>query len=326
MRFTNESPFDARFISIRLAEREDALGMVLVKATYALAADGSCALSDDPFPLSAERIETPFGVFHGEVTPPHDGVDVCVLATLRRSRPVREATVTLRLGALSSTLRIIGDRKWQRGARALVPTPPAPFVEMPISYRRAYGGAATEEDSQGLYPDNPVGIGYYATEEAALGNALPNIEPADHPGSTRWDRPVPVAGWGPYPSSWALRMKEALELEGDKLKRVRRSIFNNAHPSLVATDVRQGDRLQLDGVLDEPFECRIPLDTLHVDAIVGEQKLTAAPRIDGVSLWLDERKLVVKHRAVFSYPVRPHEIRKAVLVCQRGDHASRGRV
>jgi hypothetical protein len=315
MFFENRTAFQAKFVGIRLAAPEDAIGMVFVKATYDLVPEqGSWSVSAEPFPITTETVETPFGVFHGEVNPPREGVDVCVLATLRRERPVREAILTLTLNELVSRLRVVGDRTWRRAGTQLVPSSPAPFTEMPLSYRRAYGGQAGHEEAKVLWPDNPIGIGYYLTEEQAQGNALPNIEPAQFSGTPHWSRPVPVAGWAPYPNTWGLRVKQAYELEGERLKRVNRTLFNNAHPSLSLARADPGDSIVIDGLFERPYTCRIPTDQIRIQTTIGDQALAPPSRIDGLSLWVDQRKLVVTHRAVFPYTVRRHEPRQTVVL------------
>jgi hypothetical protein len=313
--FENETPFDAKFVGIRLGKPEDAIGMVFIKATYDLDFEqGRWSISADPIPITTDTVETPFGVFHGEVNPPREGTDVCVMATVRRDRPVREAVLTLKINELVSRIRVLGDRTWRRSAAGLVPSSPTPFTEMPLSYRRAYGGQADQEGAKVPWPDNPTGTGYYLSEDGALGNALHNIEPADFSGSPHWSRPVPVAGWAPYPNTWGLRIKQAYEMEGERLKRVNRTIFNNAHPSLILSKAVPGDSFHIEGLFDRPLTCRIPEQRLKIRTTIGQEELLPPSHIDGLYLWVDERKLVVSHRAVFSYVVRRHEPRRTVVL------------
>jgi hypothetical protein len=312
--FANQTPFAGKFVGIRLPDREDAIGMVLIKATYDLDGDGrSWSVAADPFPLTTETIETPHGVFHGDVHPPHDGVDLAILGTVRRSRPVREAVLTLRVAALVSQLRVLGDRTWRRAGARLAPSAPEFFTEMPLSYARAYGGQADQDGGDVPWPDNPKGVGYYLSEEQALGRPLPNVQPFDHPPPADWREPIPVVGWAPYPNTWGLRLREAYEMEGGRLKRISRRLFNNAHPDLILPAVGPGETISIEGLFDRPFVCRLPNDRVTVRTMIGDEEIGPRVRIDGIYLWTDQRKLVVTHRAVFSYSVRRNEHRTTVV-------------
>ena len=314
MIFRNDTPFSAKFVGIRASDNEDMIGMILVNASYALSPDGrTWTIADEQFPISTDPVETPFGVFHGAVNPPAEGVDVCVLATLRRSRPIREAEVSVRVNSHVSRLHVVGDRVWCRSGRTLVPSAPRSFTEMPLSYQRAYGGGADHEGTKVPWPDNPMGVGYYLSEEAAVNNPLHNIEHAGQRGTPQWNVPVPVAGWAPYPYIWGLRVKRAYEMEGDKVRRVNRTLFNNAHPDMIVPTVAPGDIVSFDGLLDRSLDWQVPTAQLRIDAIVGTEHLTPTTRIDGLHLWVDQSRIVIKHRAVFSYPVRQYEPRRAVL-------------
>ena len=76
--------------------------------------------------------------------------------------------VSVQVQGRKKTLAVFGDRFWIDGR----PSEPQPFEAMPISWRRAYGGPAYEE--------NPLGIGH--AEETINGlrvRRVPNIEHPD---------------------------------------------------------------------------------------------------------------------------------------------------
>jgi hypothetical protein len=101
------------------------------------------------------------------------------------ARPVPQLDATVEVGTTRKTVRVIGDRhcEYLPGASPRF-TDPAPFVEMPLRYERAYGG--TDERSVTgltfLYPRNPRGTGVVLANTAETVNCLrlPNLEdPAD---------------------------------------------------------------------------------------------------------------------------------------------------
>jgi hypothetical protein len=117
--------------------------------------------------------------------------------------PVGQLDVGFRVGPVQKTLRVFGDRLWDGSG----PTPPQPFLRMPLLYERAFGGA----DHRSETPDrdwewrNPVGTGFAVRRENALGIAVANIEYPNALISSWSDRPDP-AGLGPIASHWQPRV------------------------------------------------------------------------------------------------------------------------
>ena len=103
-------------------------------------------------------------------------------------------TVGVRCGTVKKTLRVFGERVWKDGAA----TEPEPFVTMPISYERAFGGPG--------YPANPLGKGAAALESSEPdGVQLPNIESTVEPLTEPSSRPELPAGFGPVELAWPQR-------------------------------------------------------------------------------------------------------------------------
>lgn len=115
--------------------------------------------------------------------------------------PVRGVGVRATVGARVKTLHVLGDRYWNVGYGA-APSEPTPFVEMPLSWDRAFGGAG--------FSPNPIGRG--AAEVPAEGGAtlhpLPNIEDPRALIVDPSDRPAPV-GFGPIDPMWPQRARKA---------------------------------------------------------------------------------------------------------------------
>ncbi|AGP36738.1 DUF2169 family type VI secretion system accessory protein [Sorangium cellulosum] len=117
----------------------------------------------------------------GKAYPPGGAAPVC--------------SVRLRLGPIDKRLAVLGDRMWKLG----VPTEPAPFSEMPLTWSRAFGGKG--------FAKNPVGRGV-APEKSGAGEVhfLPNVEDLRQLVKAPGDRPEP-ATFGPadltLPERWA---------------------------------------------------------------------------------------------------------------------------
>jgi hypothetical protein len=127
-----------------------------------------------------------------------------------RGRPAERVLVGMRVGSLSKSFAVVGDRHWIGG-----PSPRAskavPFVTMPLEYGRAFGGVALNRDDPAehfAYLPNPVGRGYHKQLAGRFfeGEPLPNLEeksvPVTDPGGDY--RPM---SFGPVGRSWMPRVQ-----------------------------------------------------------------------------------------------------------------------
>jgi uncharacterized protein YjbI with pentapeptide repeats len=105
--------------------------------------------------------------------------------------PTAGLEVTARVGNLSKTLVVTGDRQWTTWG---APGVPEPFLRLPVTYRNAFGGPG--------YAYNPTGKGFRA--EAGGKHPLPNIQDPRRP-VTSPKETAPPAGFAPYPASWPQR-------------------------------------------------------------------------------------------------------------------------
>ena len=291
--------------------------VVIWKATYQRWPDGTLTPAPDPMPITGDPVETPYGVLNGDIFLRKQGADLCVLGTLRRSRRLREEKISISCGDFRHSLRVHGDRTWtavQRGDD-LVPSAPAPFDEMELSYRRAFGGVTTSEGLNAAHTDNPVGRGYYLSRDEATGKVLPNIETVTAPPIRSWkDQPAP-AGWAPYFMSWGLRAKASVALDPatGTLLNVYPSVFNNANPELVLPQIAPGAPVAMEGARDAPWTFQVPAVLGTVRVQMGEVTFAVTTRIDGVLVWLDTERVVVTQRGNFKYIVTPRQVRVATL-------------
>ena len=103
--------------------------------------------------------------------------------------------VSVRLGEVSRSLRVFGDRYWDRDD---LMEGPEPFTKMPLSWERSFGGPS--------FAANPMGRGHAAAKGEQA--PLPNIEDPSQLIRGRTDSPDP-AGLGAVDVSWPLRQRKA---------------------------------------------------------------------------------------------------------------------
>ncbi|HEY4118712.1 MAG TPA: DUF2169 domain-containing protein [Byssovorax sp.] len=110
--------------------------------------------------------------------------------------PQPAVQVRVRLGPIDKSLTVVGDRHWERNGSS----PPVPFVEMPVSWRTAFGGEKV--------PENPVGKGAAPiTLDDREVHPLPNVEDPSALVKTPRDRPTP-AGFAPTDITWPQRFSK----------------------------------------------------------------------------------------------------------------------
>jgi hypothetical protein len=208
MELVNLTPYAAD-ISITMDGDGSEMLLVMVKATFVLG-DGLPALApeqDKPV-LADEYAGEPdrsslVRAAESCLFKPAADVVVSGSAFSPRGRG-SETLVALELGPIRKVIRVIGDRAW-KSARGDISSP-QPFVEMPLTYERAFGGRDASAAPPEAWPENPVGVGFRGQGSRAplAGAPLPNLEDPRQPITRPTDRPR-SRGLGPIAPSWSPR-------------------------------------------------------------------------------------------------------------------------
>lgn len=170
----------------------------LVKFTFSIHSDGRCRLAQaEPMlhDLRDESLEPrlrPGTDFH--ISKERTDFVVQGSAFAPEGRAVEAMYVGVEVGGARKYIRVTGDREIRTGAGGRVSIGPAqPFVQMPLTWDRAYGGIdwrapvlesdpchsryLMEADHPGIYPRNHEGRGYLVAPPPAGEPALmPNLE------------------------------------------------------------------------------------------------------------------------------------------------------
>jgi len=128
-------------------------------------------------------------------------------------KPATLVPVGLRVGAMTKSFNVVGNRHWRSQLLSVSASAPEAFAVMPISYDNAYGGVhAPEEDpaTHRWYLPNHVGRGFHPGTSARQlnGRPLPNTEEIAQPVSEPDGRYRPMA-FGPMARSWPQRLEWA---------------------------------------------------------------------------------------------------------------------
>jgi hypothetical protein len=118
-----------------------------------------------------------------------------------------ETVARVKVADVDKILKVIGDRVFVPGSVSVRLSRPEPFTKLPITWRRAFGGADMEASKPNWDERNPIGTGFAVDPQRLIGKTAPNFEYPDAPyGDHRSGRP---AGFGAVARHWIPRRKHA---------------------------------------------------------------------------------------------------------------------
>lgn len=194
----NETTLHAATAAWQVRPPQDSI-TVIVKGTFDIVPGGAATLREESDLLTGDAFvddEPEKSLLYASdfaIVKPR--ADVVLTGHARAPKPTPAARVTFRFGSgaqpkgFERSIAVVGDRTWKITPTSRAPGPPAPWVEMPLVYERAFGGAPGDA--------NPAGTGRGDT-------ALPNLEDPKKPIMGPSDTPAPAC-FGPIASTWSDR-------------------------------------------------------------------------------------------------------------------------
>lgn len=260
-------------------------------------------------------------VFEAELDHRKQGTDLVVVGAVRApaGRAVSRMEISLRCGQVALRSMVFGDRHWEKSWGKPKATPPQPFLEMPLSNARAFGGTGLFEGQPMPHAINPAGRGFYLSKEGAEGQPLPNLERPDQLIHGWEDQPLPACWHKPSGP-----MELAMAGDPDTLvERMARSQSNQAVPELVAAPGQLGNRIQLTGFTAAgPLDWPMPPPSGPAGRVqVGDLKSLVPSRLSTVVLLPDFGAVVATYLCLFRFLMQPREPRCIELVWPGGGHA-----
>lgn len=210
---SNQTPYAAERAWVRDKNGAE-VWLVAVKGAFHIQPDGETQLSDEQEEVFLAPRYLPDNTLYCESDLIHTKPATDVLlhghAYAPGGAPAARVDVSMKVGSVSKSLRVSGDRTWERFLAGLSVhlTQSEPFVKMPLTYARAFGGedCCSEDSAKHKREDrNPAGTGFATAPEHLVGKKAPNIEHPAHPISSWRHHPEP-AGFGPIMSHWTPRV------------------------------------------------------------------------------------------------------------------------
>ena len=305
----------------------------IVKASFEVSS-GGYALAKQQCPLNATDVywgepDKTSLLAAGEFSLPKPATDVLLVGhALAPANNTRVAEVSLKVGTLSKTVRLFGNRRWQNTNDGWQPTQPEIWEQMPLRWELAFGGVAQPKDGQSpeYEPRNPVGQGFIGSKESDWeGRMLPNIEdPAQlirHPA----DRPLPAC-FAPVSPSWLPRSEFAGTY--DDVWQKNRSpylphdfdsrFFQVSTPDLISSGYLQGgEAVEVCGCRPgEPLRFLLPVCTLAFMFDFDGRVMRETPNLETVLIEPDTGRVQLLFRAGIKVDKHLLKLREVAVYCR----------
>lgn len=244
-------------------------------------------------------------------------------------KPATRVTVGLKVGPMRKIFDVVGDRLWSATPLATRAEPPRPFVTLPITYDRAYGGQdeiGPDKSRHSAYMANPVGRGYHKQLEIAFvdGTPAPNTEERERPVEKPDGGYRPMA-FGPVGRGWQPRLGFAGTYDQNWLDNVfpflpadfKDDYYQAAPADQQIPHPKGGEEVILVNLTPEGRTgFRLPVVDLPIVFIParGEREETAAT-LDTIVIEPERRRLILTWRA--SRPLKRNLFEMAQVVVGR---------
>jgi hypothetical protein len=201
----NKTPFAAGRTWLRDGEGAE-VWVVALKATYECLPNGSTRVAAVQVPVNTGTVLHDDGVsplHETDLGPSKQATDVWLAghAWSQDGKATRLLDVGFEVGPVKRQVRVHGDRQWEGGLLRNYSGETTPFVKMPLTWARAYGGGGSD-----CATGNPVGCGIRPREDGS--HSMPNLEKPGH-ASGNLLVSHPAQGVGPMLRHWPHRNKYA---------------------------------------------------------------------------------------------------------------------
>jgi len=291
--------------------------VIVVKGTFTIGADGEAHLAEEQVPLVYADVHhgdpaTTSIRYECDFAPHKPRTDILVngSAFAPKGKAVEKLLVSLDIAGGRKEIAVVGDRYWYMGPVGMAASHPAPFVTMPITFDRAFGGRDEQHPNpkrHGAELRNLVGKGFWRSAEkrAIEGTPLPNIEHPHHPLRALGETPPPVGfgvvgrGWQPrighagtYDQRWLDEKFPFLPDDFDPLH------FQSAPADQQVSGLRGGESIRCVNLTPEGvLETAVPrIGEMPVEFVFRDRREHAQARLDTLLIEPGERRLLLVWR------------------------------
>lgn len=307
--------------------------IAVVKGTFAIDPDGGSRLAEEQEPLvyadvhfgdpevTAVRYECDFAP-----NKPRTDILLNAVAHAPRGKPAERLTATFEIAGARKSVLVIGDRHFYRSAVGVGFTEPLPFLTMPITFDRAFGGrdeSHPNPKNHGAEMRNLVGRGFWKGGEhkAFEGKPLPNVEDPHNLFRALGDAPPPVgfgvvgrgaqpriAFAGTYDQRWLDDKFPFLPDDFDP------RYFQSAPADQQVTALRGGEVLRCTNMTPEGLlETKVPVADVPFHFVFRDRKERVEGRMDTLLIEPDRRRLILTWRASVPLGRKLNALREVIV-------------
>ena len=349
MELVNTTPIPAALQQGPVPGTDDLrLGALIAKATFRIAGGRALELeTQEPEPLHWMDEETELGLIpRDDLVRTDEAFEVILLgaAYAPGGQPVIATNVVLSVGAVQHELWAIGDRRWLRRNGSYAMSEPEPFVRMPLTWARAFGGTVAVEIDEDSFVDvadvrNRAGRGFDPAPAArSLAQALetppdyptypddrllPNLEHPDARIRRPDDAPEPLC-WATVPMDSGLHMQRVVDgVGGDALTAEQLmqqpSMLYRAHPQWVLPMPPQGTPVVLKHATPGGLlSFTLPMLRVVFDYINNGRTATRDLMPQMMVLYPEANRLTITYRKLFNFRMVPGTERAVRLRTENG--------
>jgi len=313
MQLENNTSFSAERYGVS-DENGAGLLLILVKGTYEFDEKGSLTIAENQEPI--EMADQYYGEpgdssikYASDFSFDKLATDIALIGhAYAPNGQATESLVTLQVGNLQKSIKVFGDRYWEKTIGFSIATKPVPFEKIPLIYERTFGGVDGSHSDPKKHESethNPVGVGFRAKKSKLPidGTKLPNLENPRKLIKSPDDRPDPVGfgfispAWQPragfagtYDKAWQDSRMPLLPKDFDK------RFFNAAHPDLVYDGFLRGNEqvsvkgVSPRGILQFSLPGDLPISTIQIKEN-EEQQVDMNP--DKLVIMPDESQVIL---------------------------------
>ena len=325
LKLENKTPFSCAHLPMLAPNGANILRFV-VRATYDIGPAGGLGLAKKLAPVRLEDVywgEVGKSGLRYESDASLDKPFVDLLVNGQAYAPHARPATSVDIGLMFQDrfvrrARVVGDRRWHYGVTGWRITDPKPFLTIPVTYDRAFGGI----DTLGYEPRNRVGTGYATKIRPDFeGTRLPNVELAEAMIKSPTDRPEPaglgvisrdsrerVKYAGTYDEAWLAKQFPLLPHDFDMR-------FNQSAPQdqwlrgIVGGESIKVLGMTADGVLG----FRLPRGTLRLALHYRKRSVETTMPLDCVLIDCERRQLELTWRGIADTHGDPFQLETMIV-------------
>jgi len=319
----NKTPYPSESLMLQ-GKTGSSVAVTMIKATFSFSLDGDVEQADyqEPIFFGDEYWGEPGKTslrYASDLVPEKKGTDIALNGHVYSpmNKPSKKINTVLKVGKISKTVTVWGDRFWQFSMGMVSMTRPALFTKMPLRYERAFGGEDRfheKESKWGVCSENPIGTGFRVTrKKIALDQLkLPNIETYRHPMNNWNDKPKP-GGFGFIAPFWQPRASLCGTFD-DAWKNERMPLlpenfdpgfYNAAPPDLISTPHLKGNEsvfLKNLHAGSDTVTFNLPGIHFSTSYIFKHQTYKKVPVLDTLIIEPDENRFIMVFRSHYDGP------------------------